>query len=128
MEIVTFLVMGVMLATIMLFFSNINNETVSWISFVISLVCSSAIVGFIVQKYSSKFPFKLTMDDKTLTIYKLIGKKDIPLQDISQVSKISILSNLKGSITYEIVYSGGKILLNNRRYKQLDKFISKLSN
>lgn len=121
-----FVIVIITIAIIINFFLNINDEIATWISFMVSLIFSSMVAAFVMEKYSANFPFRLVIKNERMIIYKLFSKNEILLGDIDKVSEIAFMSKLSGSITYEIYYNGDKIILNSKRYKHFDKLISRL--
>lgn len=121
------IIVFVMFYTTTIFFMNINSEDTAVISIVIGVVISSLITTILVQKYSSVFPFKLTMKGQKIIIKRFIGNKKIDLKDIKNISKIKTMSGITGSITYKFFYDKNMIMLNDNRFINLEDFINKIT-
>jgi hypothetical protein len=106
---------------------NIDNDEISAISIVVSVTLSLLTSGMIMIKYFNKFPIGLILEDEKIIIHKFYRKDKIYITDIIKISEVKTLSKLTGSVMYVISYEDSSVLLNNKRYNNLNIFMSNIS-
>lgn len=122
-----FFVITIMISIVVTFFMNIDNDEISAISIVVSVTLSLLTSGMIMIKYFNKFPIGLILEDEKIIIHKFYRKDKIYITDIIKISEVKTLSKLTGSVMYVISYEDSSVLLNNKRYNNLNIFMSNIS-
>lgn len=122
-----FFVITIMISIVVTFFMNIDNDEISAISIVVSVTLSLITSGMIMIKYFNKFPIGLILEDEKIIIHKFYRKDKIYITNIIKISEVKTLSKLTGSVMYVISYEDSSVLLNNKRYNNLNIFMSNIS-
>lgn len=113
----------IMISATLIFFLNIRNDVVSLFSIIISITIGLIISLLIFIFYSTRFPLKIRISNETVELVGTFKTREIDINGIKKVTKINTMSSLSGSVTYKINFSNFSILVNSKRYKNIEMFI-----